>query len=162
MTTLSQAVQEAIQKDLPGIAANELSTFIKNAENTARELERARSEVSAKADRIERMEATLAVHVELAKREQEVTKREDDIIAKDLALSKREAQLDAKIAQAELGGVKETMNAFLRNVTVRQTIIADVSKPVDGVPGSQYNSGGPGFLARSPNPDTTTKIEEQE
>jgi hypothetical protein len=164
MSTLSQAVQEAIQKDLPGIAANELAQFIKNAERTAELLETTKKHVAVLTEQNNRLTDDLNKHRSLDEREAELAKREAATQTRELELLRQEAGLAAKIAQAELAGVKDTMGAFLRNTTFRQTVVADVAKPVDGHPGGNGYNGSPGYLTRNPDsrPDTTTTTETTE
>jgi hypothetical protein len=52
----------------------------------------------------------------------------------------------------------------VRNTTFRQTVVADVAKPVDGHPGGNGYAGGPGYLTRNGDgrPDTTTTTETTE
>jgi len=164
MSQLSQAVQEAIQKDLPGLAAGELKTFIAKAEQTEKELTEARALLVIRNKTIAEQTVQLEQHKALNERQAELNKYSSELQQKELALLKREAVLEAKIATAELNGVKETMDAFLKNTTVRKTVIADVSKPVDGMPSSQYASGSAGTLQRNYDgrPDTTTTTETEE
>ena len=163
MTTLSQAVQEAIQKDLPGLAAHELATFIKNAEADALALVKAKEQLATANTRIAELKEKMDEHLDLDVRRAHLEKVAVDQQAVELALLKREAQLDAQIARAELAGVKDTVGSFLRNVTVRQTVVEDVAKPVVGSPagGNGYN-GSPGYLVRDSRPDTTTTSEFKE
>lgn len=162
MTSLSQAVQEAIKNDLPGLAANELSQFIKQAETTASALKNAESRITAMEIVESQLRAELSKHNSLDARERNLTEITTQQQAKELELLKREAFMEAKIAQAELGGVKYSMESFLRNVTVRSTVISDVAKPVDGIHGGNGYSGSPGYLARDPRPDTHTTTETPE
>lgn len=162
MITLSKAVQEAIAAGLPGMVANELKDFIVKAEKDAVALQRLTEQLTDRERTITELRGQLEKHRSLEEREVEIAKSAAANQEKELTLLKREAFIEAKIAQAELSGVKDTMTQFLRNTTVRQTVIADVSKPVDGMApssGNGYNSPGiPGMLQRNHDgkPDTTT------
>ena len=156
--TLSQSVQEAIRQNLSGVVAGELSEFIEKAKKTETELTRAREQNVSLSKQVSDLEGRLQAHRELSEREQAVATRESAVQANEIALLKRVAFMDAKLAQAELGGVKYSMEAFLRNAIIRETVVSDVTKPVEGYPGGNGMSGGPGYLMRSPDgrPDTTT------
>jgi hypothetical protein len=153
---LSQAVQAAISQNLTGVVAGELSDFIEKAKQTEARLERSREENASLSRQIADLQGQINAHRALAERENAVATRESAAQAKEIELIKREASIDAKIAQAELGGVKYSMEAFLKNATVRETVVSDVAKPVDGFPGGNGMSGGPGYLVRDHRPDTTT------
>lgn len=161
---LSQSVQEAIRQNLSGVVAGELSEFIDRAKRQEAELERVKASNAALGTEIENLQAKLAAHREMAERERAVTDRENAAQATELTLLKREASLDAKVAHAELNGVKYSMESFLRNVTVRTNVVSDVAKPVQGSPGGNGYGATPGFLARSPDGRldhvTTTRTEE--
>lgn len=157
MNNLSSAVQEAIQKDLPGLVAGELKDFIVAAEDTANKLQRRQEELAASQREVQILRDTLAQHRDIAVREAEVEKQVKAVQEKEMSLLRREAALEGKLAYAELQGVKDTMSHFLRNVTVRQNVVADVAKAVDGMPGNgQGTYGTPGHLVRDQRPDTTT------
>lgn len=160
--SISQAVQEAIKANLPGMVAGELQEFIAQAKKTETELANATALLKVRNEKIDELQAILTGHKELAVREQAVAKREADQSVNELALLRRECFLEAKLAQAELTGVKDTVNLFLRNVTVRQTVVADVAKPVEGMPPGNGLSGYGGMLQRDQKPDTTTTSETQE
>lgn len=162
--SLSQAVQEAIQKDLPGLAANELKTFIAEAEQTKQRLANTMSALEGERNRVKELEATLASHRLLAEREQAVDAAEKKLQKAEIEMLKREAKMEAAVAQSELTGVKDTMAAFLKNPTIRTTVISDVSKPLAGSPGGNGYQGSPGVLARNYDgkPDTTTTETEQQ
>lgn len=155
---LSSAVQEAIRSNLSGVVAGELSDFIEKSKKQAAELERVYSAKATLERTTADLQARLSAHGGLDVRESAVAEREKAAQARELELLKREAVLDAKVAQAELGGVKYSMEAFLRNAIIRETVVSDVTKPVEGYPGGNGMSGGPGYLMRSPDgrPDTTT------
>ena len=123
MSTLSQAVQEAIQKDLPGFVAGELKTFIAQAEQTARDLASVKALLDAERSITANQKKELNQHAELSQREREIAAALAAVQQRELDLLKREAGMDAAVAKAELAGVKDTANMFLRNVTVRQTIV---------------------------------------
>ena len=157
--SISQEIQDAIQKGLPGMVAGELKDFIAQAERTAKDLDGTKASLALSQDKVAALNAQLEQHRSIDEKQAklEATARANQ--ETELALLKREAGLDAKIALAELGGVKETMNSFLRNVSVRQTVVSDVAKPVDGVAtGPNGNYGMPGTLQRTV--DTVTKTEE--
>lgn len=153
---LSQSVQEAIRQNLSGVVAGELSDFIEKAKRQETELERTKAAFASLNAELDKLKATLDLHRALAEREREMEARENAALEKEIALIKREAGLDARIAQAELGGVKYSLEAFLRNATVRETVVANVSKPVQGSPGGNGYGPTPGFLTRDPVADTTT------
>lgn len=161
---LSSAVQEAIRSNLSGVVAGELSDFIEKAKKQVVELERMREDRARLTKSVDELQARLNAHLELGARETALSEREKTVQASELTLLKREATLDAKVAQAELGGVRYSMEAFLKNTTVRQTVVSDVAKPVEGWSGGNGSIGGPGYLARSPDgrPDTTTTTETTE
>ena len=159
MSALTQAVQDAIAKDLPGFAAGELKKFIEGAERTEQELTRTKSALDADRNEIAKLRSKLDAHVEIDARQRSLEALTKKLTEQELALLKREAELVAKIATAELNGVKDTMAQFLRNPVVRTTVVTDATKAIDGTPpgaGQQY--GHPGFLARNGDgrPDTTT------
>jgi hypothetical protein len=164
MTALSESVQKAIKDGLPGMVAGELSDFITQAERTARALEEAKQRIKTLEETNEQQREALNKHAAYEVRERELAKIAAEQRETELTLLRREAQLDAKIAQAELAGVKDTQAAFLRNVTVRQTVISDASKSVAGSAGGNGYTGTPGYLARNSDgrPDTTTSTQEQE
>jgi archaellum component FlaC len=159
---LSQAVQAAIAENLNGVVAGELKSFIEKAHEQAKELERTQAAFKSVQAEVEQLRAKLSAHQELTARETALTVREATAQQKEIDLIKREAGIDAKIAQAELSGVKTSMDAFLRNVTIRTNVVSDVAKPVSGYPGGNGMGGGPGFLTRDMRPDseTTTRTEE--
>lgn len=153
---LSQAVQVAISQNLTGVVAGELSDFIEKAKQTETRLERSREENASLNRQITDLQGTISAHRSLAEREGAVASRETAVQTKEIELIKREAAIEAKIAQAELSGVRYSMEAFLKNATVRETVVSDVAKPVEGSPGGNGYAGGPGYLARDHKPDTTT------
>ena len=159
---LSQAVQAAIAENLSGVIAGELKGFIEEANERAKELERTQAALKSVQAEANQLRERLNAHQELIAREQALAARENAAQQKEIDLIKREAGIDAKIAQAELGGVKYSMEAFLKNVTVRTNVVSDVAKPVSGAPSGNGYSGGPGYLARDVKSDTqtTTRTEE--
>lgn len=154
--TLSQSVQEAIRQNLSGVVAGELSDFIEQSKRQKVELERTREQNASMKTEIEDLLTRLQSHRNMDERESEMAKRESVVQFNEIELLKHEAFLEAKIAHAELSGVKYSMEAFLKNATVRETVVANVAKPVEGYPGGNGMSGGPGFLTRDHQPDTTT------
>ncbi len=157
MTQLSNAVQEAIKGNLPGLVAAELKDYIDQAEKNAIALEKAENRASSWERDANQYRRELAMHVDLDSRKRELQLEEKRLSEMELKLLKQEAALEAKVTKAELSGVKETMVMFLKNSVVRQTVVADVAKPVEGYPGNQYNSGCSGTLQRSVDTTTTTK-----
>lgn len=162
--TLSQSVQEAIRQNLSGVVAGELSDFIEKAKRQEAELERAREHNAALNRQVADLQERLAAHREMDERERILAERDKTVQEKEINMIKREASIEAKIAQAELGGVKYSMEAFLKNPTVRTTVVSDVAKAIDGFPGGNGMSGGPGYLARNSDgrPDTTTTTQTTE
>lgn len=159
MTILSAAVQQAIQADLPGMVATELKDFIAKAEKDAQNVQRLTEQLANSESKVSELRSVIQKHLELDTREAEIEKQTNALFEKELSLLRREAFMDAKTAQAELQGVKETTSQFLRNVTFRENVIADVSKPVEGSPSpGQGMYGTPGMLQRNGDgkPDTTT------
>lgn len=165
MSTLSQSVQDAIAKDLPGLAAGELKTFIENAQKVEAELERTKAQLVDRQRDNASLKEELSKHRALSELQASLDAEASRLQDRDLTLLKREAILEGKLAQAELNGVRETMSAFLRNPTIRTTVVSDATKPIEGTPpGVGQSYGLPGRLERNGDgrPDTTTTTVEQQ
>lgn len=160
MTVISQAVQDAIQQNLPGAVANEMQAFIEQAKATEAELKRTKDLLTHSNRTITEKNAQLEAHGELAKRETAVAEREKNVQACELVNLQNAAKLEATQALAELKGVKETMGAFLANVTVRTAVQSQVGVPVQGQPGGNGYSPSCGFVVPSTETHVTTETKE--
>ncbi len=164
MSQLSQAVQEAVKSQLTGLVAEELKDFITTAQAQDLQLKAAQSQLASANNKIQALEAKLADHKEIGEREKALENHALELQQKEIALLKREAGLEAVVAKAELGGVKDTMQAFLKNPIVRTTIQEQTHVPTDGLAPSQGNGysnpGYPGMVHKVDN-KTTTDVEQQ-
>ena len=163
MSTLSTAVQEAIKNDLPGLVAAELKEFVARAEKNEGRVQLLTDQLGSRDAKIRELTALLEAHKEVAIREQEVANAVAAQQVREIELRNAAASLDAQIARAELQGVKDTANLFLRNTIFRESVVSDVAKPVEGstsnVPGQHSY---PGMLQRDAHPDVTTTTRETE
>lgn len=132
---ISNELQDAIKQQLPGMFASEMQVFIAQARDDAANVKHLKVRIELQDKEEQRLREQLNAHAELSAREQVLAKREALIQALELELLKKEAKMEANIAIAELTGVKETQDAFLKNVVVRSNVMSSVMKPVEGNPG---------------------------
>lgn len=155
---ISQDIQDAISNNLPGLAAEELKKFINKAQETERMLAGSNSELAAARDKLASLQKKLDEHRTIDEREQDAKTREQAVRTKELDLEVREAKLVASSALAELKGVKETTNLFLRNTVIHNNVTESVPVAVPHTPpGVGYNTQGqPAMVMTHPATSSTT------
>lgn len=157
---LSQELQDAIAKQLPGMFATEMQGFLAQAKKDADEVVSLNARVATLKKTETELHDALRQHSEMGVREQALKARETKLQDSELELLKREAKLEAQIAIAELTGVKYGMEQFLRNVTVRSVVQSSVMKPVEGMPAANGSYGSPGTLMNATDMHTTLESKE--
>ena len=136
---ISQELREVLAKQLPAMFGAEMQAFLEKAKKDAANVINLMSQLESRAVELKITKTRLEAHEELTKREQELETQRQSLQKKELDLIKREAGIEAKIAQAELSGVKDTQKLFLANVTMRQAIVESTHCVL---PGHSSSNGG--------------------
>lgn len=144
---LNDDVSDAIRKNLPEVAANELKKFIDQAQRTADELNSARNDLTRVRAELKTAQEALSEHRSLENKLTEMKSQRDDLDKRELQLRHDTAMNRALVAEAELKGGMHVMGLVFRNATVSQTVLGTIPVPVEGQAPSQYNNGCPGHVS---------------
>lgn len=147
---MDQKINQIIRDNMPQAVASQVSAFVEmgkqaieenkkykaiNAENTALIL-KLRDEVA----RYNEWAATLKL------KERDLANWAKDLQGLELKLCRREASIEASIANASKDATLDVVGLFLKNTAVRKSTIATIPVAVPGYDGGQYSSGSPGSV----------------
>jgi pyruvate-formate lyase len=157
MFNLADQMQAGLKANLPEAVATEMKTYLLNAENNLRALEKMGNEVLRQEVQIKEMTRELEVRGALDKQQEKVSEGEKKIAARALELDRKEAEIRAHISEAELIGIKDTMAMFLKVPEIRTSIQRTVGIPVAA--GISTNGSYPAqpYVSMTPESETVTQ-----
>lgn len=155
-TELNASIQKAITESLPGAVADELKTFIVNAQKTSERLERVLSEQATVQRQLNEANEKLTAHRSIDLKIEELQSKEKDLQSREITLRLDTAMNRAMVAEAQLKTGLEVMGLVFRNAEVSKRVLGTIPIAVDGSPASQYNQGSPGYPAQAPTDTTET------
>ncbi len=144
MSNLDQAVRDAINANLSGIAAAQLKEFITEAEQLKTRFERMKEELAADKLTISTLQARVKEDDELKTRETALARGQEQLRQGELTLQLNAAKQVAEIAVAEKNMTLQVLGMFLKNPVVRTNVTETVGIPVEGCPPNQYSQNGTG------------------
>ena len=144
MSNLDQAVRDAINANLSGIAAAQLKEFITEAEQLKTRFERMKEELAADKLTISTLQARVKEDDELKTRETALARGQEQLRQGELTLQLNAAKQVAEIAVAEKNMTLQVLGMFLKNPVVRTNVVETVGIPVEGCPPNQYSQNGTG------------------
>jgi len=159
---LTEEIKEMVKKQLPGLHAETLSEFFKEAEQTKKDFEdnknslkvhtvalaQVRDDLGKAQDEIRKLKESLG---EIEKRETEVLAREN---------KQTIVEVRASCANEMVALVKEMFNTVFRNTTIRKTVTANRAVPIEGMAPGNGMSGYSGMAVSHPETEEHTETEE--
>lgn len=145
---LQQEIKDAIAKNMPSYVGEQLQRLLAEGAESKVMVTRVQKMLdTAVADR-DALKAKLAQHADIDVRESSLDVERKALADRDIALIRKDAALTAAIAVAELKGVKDTTDQFLRNTVIRNTTQSNVVRPIEGHPGGNGYNGSMGTLVK--------------
>lgn len=163
LQNVSEAVQAALQKDLPNMVGEELRAFIEQAQKNERELEMLRQRCIQRDEEIEEKNEKLAKHRSFDEKLSEIASREKKLAEAEIDLLRKTVENKAVIAEEKLKTGMEIMGLALRNVEIRRHAFGNDAVAVPATPaGTQYpgSQGANAFAATVPTSSTVTETQE--
>lgn len=156
-TELNETIKKAISDNLPGVVADELKTFIANAQKTQEQLTRSIASQETMQRQLTEANEKIAQHRTLDSKIEEIKTKEDDLLKREIQLRIDAGMNRALIAEAQLKTGMDIFSLVFRNAEISKRVLGTVPVPVDGVAPSQYNTmGSPGYAASAPTDTTET------
>ena len=159
-------LKEVIQSNLPAYVGEELQEFIKNANAAQAKIAKLEAAAVESSHKIKTLEAELREHTSMAYKLKAQAQQLEAIAAEQAGnrqliqdLETYKGRHEAKVALAELQGVKDTMAMFLKVPVVRTSVQGSIPVAVDGMSASQYAPGYAGYVAAGAVATTTTTEE---
>ncbi len=159
---LNEDIKKAIAANLTGVVAAELQEYLKTAAAAIAKIPVLEERITNQERDLTMYKGQLRDQEALDAKHAEVTKLVADVAAREAKLEIATATNALKVVTAERDMAIGMTDRFLKNVTVRETVLANSMKPVEGHPGSPNNGCYPvgGTLMSATDTTTTTRTEE--
>lgn len=147
---MDQKINQIIRDNMPQAIASQVSAFIETGKQAMEENKKYKAVNAENTTLILKLREEAAKYNEwagsLKHKEKELAAWAKDLQALELKLLRKEAAIDASIANASKDATLDVVGLFLKNTAVRKSTIATIPVAVPGYDGGQYSSGSPGSV----------------
>ena len=145
---IDQKINQIIRDNMPQAVASQVSSFIEIGKQAIEENKKYKAINAENTALILKLRDELARYNEwaatLKSKERDLANWAKDLQGLELKLCRREASIEASVANASKDATLDVVGLFLKNNTVRKSVVSTVPVAVSGYDGGQYSSGAPG------------------
>lgn len=147
---IDQKINQIIRDNMPQAVAAQVSSFIEIGKQAIEENKKYKAINAENTALILKLRDELARYNELAatlkSKERDLANWAKDLQDFQLKLLRKEASIEASVANASRDATLNVVGLFLKNNTVRKSVVSTVPVAVSGYDGGQYSPGSPGHV----------------
>lgn len=147
---IDQKINQIIRDNMPQAVASQVSAFIDIGKQAIEENKKYKAINAENTTLILKLRDEIAKYNEWAAtlklKERDLANWAKDLQDLDLKLLRKEASIEASVANASRDATLNVVGLFLKNNTVRKSVVSTVPVAVSGYDGGQYSPGSPGHV----------------
>ena len=147
---IDQKINQIIRDNMPQAVASQVSAFIDIGKQAIEENKKYKAINAENTTLILKLRDEIAKYNEwaatLKSKERDLANWAKDLQDLDLKLLRKEASIEASVANASRDATLNVVGLFLKNNTVRKSVVSTVPVAVSGYDGGQYSPGSPGHV----------------
>ena len=147
---IDQKINQIIRDNMPQAVASQVSAFIDIGKQAIEENKKYKAINAENTTLILKLRDEIAKYNEWAAtlklKERDLANWAKDLQDFQLKLLRKEASIEASVANASRDATLNVVGLFLKNNTVRKSVVSTVPVAVSGYDGGQYSPGSPGHV----------------